>query len=219
MDPNDPAYKGQKDYGPILLTVYDWWVLGFMARMVWRSPIPPIIERYRPLFGARHLDIGPGSGYCIDVAAPAGMELTLLDPNRHVLDHCEKRLSRFSPNVVEADVLKSLPVQGPFDSVAMSFVLHCLPGPMNAKRTAVQNAASVLDSAGVLFGGMVLGIDETHSKPARAFIKAANREGLFDNLGDTRAGLEAILSASFNRVDIDVVGSLALFAAWNPTRP
>jgi SAM-dependent methyltransferase len=219
VDPSDPAYDGQKDYGPALLAVYDWWVMGFMTRLVWRSPTPAIVERYRPLFGRRHLDVGPGSGYCIDVAAPDGMELTLLDPNRDVLDHCMKRLSRFNPTAIEADVLKPLPIQGPFDSVALSFVLHCLPGPMEAKGTAIANVAAVLDSEGVLFGGTVLGMDEAHSAPARAFLKAVNKRGAFDNLTDTRDDLETILSASFDAVDIDVVGSLALFTARNPISP
>lgn len=218
MDPSDPAYKGQKDYGPAVLAVYDWWVLGVMARMVWRSPTPQIIDWYRPLFGARHLDIGPGSGYFIDTAAPDDVELTLLDPNRDVLDHCARRLSRFDPTVVEADALKPLPVQGPFDSAALSAVLHCLPGPMEAKGAAIRNAASVLDTEGVLFGATVLGLEERHTMAARAFVRAANLQGGFDNLNDTREGLEAILSASFDDVEIEVVGSLALFAARNPSR-
>ena len=218
MDPSDPAYKGQKDYGPLVLAVYDWWVLGFMARMVWRSPTPLIIEWYRPLFGDRHLDIGPGSGYFVDVSAPDDVELTLLDPNRDVLDHCERRLSRFDPTLVEADVLKPLPVRGPFDSAALSAVLHCLPGPMEAKAAAIRNAASVLDTEGVLFGATVLGLAERHTMAARAFVRAANIQGGFDNLDDTREGLEAILSASFEDVEIEVVGSLALFAARNPSR-
>jgi SAM-dependent methyltransferase len=216
VDAGDPAYKGQKDYGRALLAIYDWWVLGFMARMVLRSPTRLIVERYRPLFGRRHLDIGPGSGYFIDVAAPAGVELTLLDPNRDVLDHCAKRLARFDPALVEADVLKPLPVRGGFDSVALSAVLHCLPGPMQAKGAAIEHIASVLDSEGVLFGVTVLGIEERHSRPARAFLSAANWQGGFDNLSDTRDGLEAILSASFSDVEIDVVGSLAHFTARSP---
>lgn len=213
MDPSDPAYKGQRDYGRSLLAIYDWWVLGFMAQFVWRSPTSEFVELYRPLFGERHLDIGPGSGYFIDVAGPDSMQLTLLDPNRRVLSHCARRLSRFSPTVVEADVLKPLPLDGPFDSVALSAVLHCLPGPMEAKGVAVRNAASVIDPGGVLFGATVLGMEEPHSAPARSFLRAANKRGAFDNLGDTIDGLDGILSASFNEVDIEVVGSLALFVA------
>lgn len=216
MDPSDPAYKGQKDYGPALLAVYDWWVLGFMAHMVWKSPTSQIIDYYRPLFGKRHLDIGPGSGHSIDVAASDDTDLTLLDPNTHVLAHCEKRLARFNPTLIEADVLKPLPVDGRFDSAAMSFVLHCLPGPMESKAAAIRNVAAVLEPDGVLFGGTVLGIDEPHTKPAKAFIKAANRQGGFDNLSDTRDGLKTILEGSFADVDVAVNGSLAVFAARNP---
>ena len=216
MDPNDPAYKGQRSYGPALLAVYDWWVLGFMARFVLRSPVPQMVDYYRRLFGHRHLDIGPGTGYFIDVAAPDGMELTLLDPNRAVLDHCARRLARFDPKLVEADILKPVPVDGPFDSIGLSAVLHCLPGPMVAKGAAIRNAASVLDRDGVVFGGTVLGLEERHSPPARAFLRIANWAGGFDNLTDTREGLESILSASFDEVEIDVVGSLALFTARHP---
>lgn len=219
MDPSDPAYNGQKDYGPALLTVYDWWVLGFMTKMVLRSPRLLMVDRYQSLVGKRHLDIGPGSGYFIDAAMPDGTELTLLDPNRDVLKHCEKRLARFAPVVVEADVLKPLPVHGPFDSIALSAVLHCLPGPMKNKGEAIRNAASVLDAQGVLFGGTVLGLDAEHSGLARAFLKPANKRGSFDNLTDTRQGLEGILSESFEAVEIEVAGSLAMFTARNPTRP
>jgi hypothetical protein len=59
-------------------------------------------------------------------------------------------------------------------------------------------------------------MDEAHSAPARAFLKAGNKRGGFDNLTDTRDDLETILSASFDAVDIDVVGSLALFTARDP---
>lgn len=216
MDPGDPAYKGQRDYGPALLAIYDWWVLGVMANLVLRSPTELVVERYRPLFGRRHLDVGPGTGYFIDVAAPDDIELTLLDPNRDVLDHCAKRLSRFDPTIVEADVLKPLPVRRPFDSVALSAVLHCLPGPMEAKEPAISRVASVLDTRGVLFGATVLGTDAAHSLLARIFLKIANLQGGFDNLGDTVEGLESILTRSFSDVDIEVVGSLAHFTARSP---
>lgn len=57
MDPGDPAYSGQKDYGRALLAVYDWWVLGFMTKMVLRSPTKLMVDRYESLVGQRHLDI------------------------------------------------------------------------------------------------------------------------------------------------------------------
>jgi SAM-dependent methyltransferase len=217
MERSDPSYKGQAGYNPLLLAIYDVWVLKFMARAVWKTPIPPVVERYRRYLGSRHLDVGPGTGYFIEKAGPpAGTAITLLDPNPHVLKHVSRRLASMAPATVEADVMKPLPVDGPFDSAALSFVLHCLRGPMPNKATAVRNIANVLTPDGVLFGGTVLGLKESHTRPARAFLWAVNKKGDFDNLEDTVDGLRGILDASFRDVEIEVAGSAALFSATAP---
>lgn len=218
MDRNDPAYKGQAGYNRFLLAIYDRFVLGFMARRVWRVPIPPVVEHYRRHLGRRHLDVGPGTGYLLEKTAPDGTALTLLDPNPNVLAYCSRRLAAMRPTTVEADVMKPLPVEGPFDSAALSFVLHCLRGPQPAKAVAIRNIAAVLEPDGVLFGGTVLGTAERHTAPARAVLWAFNRQGGFDNLGDTAEGLRAILEGSFHTVEVDVIGSAALFAATSPRR-
>src|SRR5437660_4374205 len=133
MHRDDPAYKGQSGYTPFLLAIYDPWVLGFMARVVWRCPTPPVVERYRKHIGRRHLDVGPGTGYFLEKAAPPGTEITLLDANPKVLAHCSRRLAAMDPSTLEADVMKPLPIDGRFDSAALNFVLHCLPGPQSHK--------------------------------------------------------------------------------------
>jgi SAM-dependent methyltransferase len=217
VDRDDPSYKGQRGYNRFLLAIYDPWVLGFMARAVWRTPIQQGIERYRLSLGRRHLDVGPGTGYFIEKAAPPeGTEITLLDPNPNVLAHASRRLAARRPVTVQADVMKPLPVEGPFDSAALSFVLHCLRGPMSNKAAAIRNVADVLTPDGVLFGGTVLGLAERHTPQARAVLRAFNRAGDFDNLGDTAEGLHGILEGSFRTVEVDVVGSAALFTATSP---
>jgi SAM-dependent methyltransferase len=217
MERSDPSYKGQAAYNPLLLAIYDVWVIKFMARAVWKTPIPPVVELYRRHLGSRHLEVGPGTGYSIEKAGPpAGTEITLLDPNPHVLKYASRRLASMAPATVEADVMKPLPVDGPFDSAALSFVLHCLRGPMTNKATAVRNIADVLTPDGVLFGGTVLGSEESHTRPARAFLWAFNKRGDFDNLEDTVDGLHRILDASFRDVEIEVAGSAALFSATAP---
>ena len=133
-----------------------------------------------------------------------------------MLRHAAKRLEERHPVTVEADVMKPLPVRGPFDSAALSFVLHCLRGPEGNKAVAVRNIGDVLGPQGVLFGGTVLGLQSDHTKPARAFLRAANRQGGVDNVGDTAEGLRRILEMSFSAVDVDVVGSAAFFAAAGP---
>jgi SAM-dependent methyltransferase len=217
MDKADPAYKGQAGYNTAMLAIYDVWVLKFMTKAVWKVPVAPGVDRYRQHMGHRHLDVGPGTGFFIEKAdPPPDTEITVLDPNPTVLRHVAKRLEGRHPVTVEADVMKPLPVDGPFDSAALSFVLHCLRGPEENKAVAVRNIADVLSPEGTLFGGTVLGLQGNHTRSARAFLRAANKQGGFDNLGDTAEGVRRILEMSFSSVDVDVVGSAAFFVAAGP---
>ncbi|MFP5331650.1 MAG: class I SAM-dependent methyltransferase [Acidimicrobiia bacterium] len=217
MDPSDPAYKGQADYTPRLLSIYDRFVIGFMAPRVLRTPVDSLLDQYRELTGPRHLDIGPGTGWFLDRAdLPATTQITLLDPNPHVLAHCARVLDRMKPTKVEADVLKPIPVPGPFDSAALNMVLHCLPGPPQNKAAAIRNVAAVLGSDGVLFGASVLGRSAPHSAPARLFLAIANRQGGFDNHEDSADGLRGMLAASFEEIEVTEMGSAARFVARRP---
>jgi ubiquinone/menaquinone biosynthesis C-methylase UbiE len=217
MDKSDPSYKGQSGYNAAMLAVYDAWVLKFMTKAVWKVPVADGVDSYRQHMGHRHLDIGPGTGYFIEAAdPPSDTEITLLDPNQTVLRHAAKRLERWHPVTVEADVMKPLPVEGPYDSAALSFVLHCLRGPEANKAVAVRNVADVLTPGGVLFGGTVLGLQSDHTRSARAFLRAANTQGGFDNVDDTVESVRRILEASFATVEVSVVGSAAFFVATNP---
>jgi SAM-dependent methyltransferase len=217
MDRDDPAYRGQADYTRSLLRVYDPFVLGFAARYIWRCPTGRLVEGYRQHIRDRHLDVGPGTGYFLERSGlPDGSQVTILDPNPTVLDHAARRLKRLEVTAVEADVLKPLPVDGPFDSAALHLVLHCLPGPMSRKAVAVSNVAAVLAPTGVLFGASVLGTAGPQTWLSRRVLAAFNRRGAFDNLDDTEAGLREILEASFERVELDVVGAIAIFAATKP---
>jgi SAM-dependent methyltransferase len=217
MDPADPAYPGQRDYGRLLLALYDPIVIGVVARVVWRVPPGALVDLYRNHIRDRHLDIGPGTGYLIDHSGSAdGSRITIVDPNRTVLKHASKRLARLDVTAVEADVLKPLPVDGPFESAALSLVLHCLPGPLTRKATAVANVATLLAPGGVLFGASVLGRSGRHTWLARQVLASFNRRGAFDNLDDSEDGIREILAASFERVEMETVGSIVLFSASGP---
>lgn len=217
MDRNDPAYRGQADYSRLLLAVYDRVVIGFLGWFIWRTPMEPIMEGYRRHIRDGHLDVGPGTGWFIERSSlPDGSKVTLVDPNPNVLRHAARKLQRLDVTAVEADVLKPLPVQGPFESAALNLVIHCLPGPLSRKALAIENIAAVLSPTGTLFGATVLGRSGAHSWLARRVLTVFNRRGAFGNLGDTEEGLREILGASFEHVELHTVGSAAIFTARDP---
>jgi SAM-dependent methyltransferase len=217
MDRDDPAYKGQAAFSRLVLGLYDPFVLGPIARFGWRCPAGELLARYRERIRPNHLDVGPGTGwFLVRSGLPDGSPITVVDPNRNVLRHTSGRLTRYDVTVVEADVCKPLPVAGPFDSAALHLVIHCLPRPLARKTAAVGHVAATLAPDGVLFGATVLAPSARHSLPARAMLRFYNREGSFDNVDDTEDALRAMLDASFGDVEIEIIGSIATFAARRP---
>lgn len=220
MEPGEPGYKGFKDYTPRFLRTYDRWVVGFMGPRVWKMGAGPGLDLYRNHMGRRHLDVGPGTGYFIaESDPPRSNDLTLVDPNPHVLEHCARTLGAWDPTTIRANVLEPLPLEGPYDSAALAHVIHCLPGPMTEKARAVENVAAVLADDGVLFGGTVLGFSAEHTWPARMFLRLANLHGGFDNRDDDVEGLRTMLEGSFRDVQVETpTPSVAYFVASRPRR-
>jgi len=89
---------------------------------------------------------------------------------------------------------------------------------MTRKAAAIEHIASVLAPTGVFFGASVLGDTASHTWLARRYMDAFNREGSFDNREDTEEGLRSILAASFDDVEFEIVGSIAIFSATGPSR-
>ena len=107
-------------------------------------------------------------------------------------------------------------MDGPFDSAALSLVIHCLPGPLTRKAAAVANIAAVLAPDGVLFGASVLGRSGQHTWLGRRVLAAFNRRGAFDNLDDSEEGIREILDASFESVEMETFRSVVVFSASKP---
>src|SRR5262245_6971850 len=148
--------RGQRIYTPFVLRAYDVFVLGFSNRFAWRCPSPRMLEQYDRHLGRRHLDVGVGTGWYLDhstwpVDQPA---ITLLDLNENSLSTAARRLARYAPREVRANVLDPLPLGDErFESVAANYLLHCLPGPLESKAaTLAANVRPFLEAGGVLFG-------------------------------------------------------------------
>ena len=206
---------GQAVYQPWLLRNYDWFVLGFSNRLLWRCPVSELRALYAGNLSARHLDIGVGTGYYLDrVAFPApDPAITLLDLNPNCLAMASARIARYAPATVVADVLQPLPSIGRFDSAGLCYLLHCLPGTIPEKAIAFDHIRPLLSPGARVFGATILQGDAPRSRAAQALMDFYNRKGVFSNAGDTLADLSEALTARFTDVRVRIVGAVALFEA------
>lgn len=217
VDPADPAYPGQAVYTPLLLRTYDTIVLRISNRWVWRCPTATLVAHYEANVGVHHIDAGPGTGYFLDVAdLPRLGRLVLIDANPVVLDHAYRRLARFDPELLEANLLVPIDHPGGADSVGCNYVLHCLPGSLEEKAEAIANLTRLLRPGGVLFGSTILADPQEHTAVGRRLMTLYNRKGVFGNATDTRAELERVLARNLADVEVEVHGAVAIFRGTRP---
>jgi hypothetical protein len=215
-DRDDPAHAGQAVYTRAFLSVYDAVVYGFNSPVLWRCPKSRVVEHYDANVSARHLDIGVGTGTLLDacrfpVAAP---EITLMDLNPNSLAAASHRLACYSPRIHRANVLEDWHLEpGTYESVALTHILHCLPGTMAEKGVAFEHARRALAPGGTLFGATILAKDVPLSPLARAATSLSNRRGILHNWDDGPAELEAALASVFPDRTVRVHGTVALFTA------
>jgi SAM-dependent methyltransferase len=212
---SDPAYRGQAIYSRLFLPAYDAIVYGFNSPYLWRCPLPRLVAHYDKHLSSRHLDVGVASGRVLDEATfPTNSpELTLMDLNPNSLRTASTRLSRYRPRTHQANVLEPWGVPTTYDSIALTHILHCLPGSFPNKRPAFEEARTALAPGGTFFGATILGPKAKHNPLGRATVNLNNRLGVMSNHHDTAEALEAELRRHFGSCEVDVVGTVALFSA------
>jgi SAM-dependent methyltransferase len=216
VERDDPAHAGQAVYTRTFLSVYDALVYGFNSPVLWRCPKWRLVQHYDAHVSARHLDIGVGTGALLDATQfpSAAPEITLMDLNPNSLAAAAARLARYAPRTHRANVLEDWHLEpGTYDSVAMTHLLHCLPGPMSSKAVAFEHAHRALAPGGTFFGATILGKDVPLSPPAQAFLALSNARGILDNSGDGPAELDAALARVFPDRTVTIHGTIALFTA------
>ncbi len=212
------AEAGQAGYTRKFLPFYDLFVFGYTMPVLWRCSKKRLRRLYDENADVRHLDIGVASGYLINKCrfptdAP---EITLMDMNPNSLEFAARRLRRYSPATYRANVLEPWDLsEQAFDSIAMSNLLHCVPGTLRDKAVVFDHAQRMLAPGGTVFGATVLGTEDVHTKRSMKMTKRLNEKGDFSNLGDRREDLETALAERFVSYEVEVEGAVALFTASN----
>jgi hypothetical protein len=197
------------------LNVYDL-VLQIISTAFWGCSASRVVRFYDEHVSSNHLEVGVGTGYFLDHCRfPVGNgRLVLMDSNPDPIEYASARLRRYAPAKIQANVMKSIPVDGEkFDSIGINHVVHCLPGTMREKGVAFQNLKALMKDGAVLFGATVLGQGVDHNLLGAKWLEHFNQRGVLDNLRDTSADLKAVLGELFAMSSVEVVGRTALFAA------
>jgi SAM-dependent methyltransferase len=204
-------------YTRFALTLYDAWVLRISTPFAWGCSLSALRALYAENRSDDHVEVGVGTGFFLNVKASRSTRrtLTLVDMSPSALEYTAARLRTQVPDRHEGDVLdrNTLP-RRQFQSVGANFLLHCLPGPMTSKAPAVENLAALTADGGTAFGATVL--NSGHKPLGKILMRLYNRAGVFGNTRDTEAELRELLEASFEDVEIERRGSVAVFRAAAP---
>ncbi|PJD91640.1 MAG: methyltransferase type 12 [Legionella sp.] len=205
--------KGQAIYTPIMLKLYDLWVLDISNTWIWRCSKSILQEQFNQCATANHLDIGVGTGFYLkQYQWPLKAQLSLMDLNPNCLEVAKNISQNIMPNVYLHDIFKpNQRLFQQFNSVSINYLLHCLPGSMATKSVAIANAVSMLMPGGVLFGATILVNTNLHTKMSKRLCAFYNKKGIFSNENDTLDALKVTLEQHLTDVDIKVVGCVALF--------
>ena len=223
LDLSDSAYAGQAIYSRRNLRFYDLVVLTLSNPLVWRCPTRRILALYDAHVSDEHLDVGVGTGWYLDHCRFPGTKprVGLLDLNPDALSAAAQRIRRYHPEQHRADVLQPIDQAiVPFRSVALTYLLHCLPGNLEEKAArTLDHLTPLLRPEGVVFGATLLGRGVHRSSAARALMGVYNRQGVFCNEADSLEGLHAVFAPRFEQVEVEVVGCVALFVVRRPRTP
>ncbi|MAS97102.1 MAG: methyltransferase type 12 [Verrucomicrobiales bacterium] len=208
--------RGAAAYTRRSLAFYNWWVLKVSNNLAWNCPTEKILELYREHITENHLEVGAGTGFFLQETLPQGMpRVALLDINRDCLDYASKKIADYNPEVFQENILEPLDLPGArFDSMAINYLLHCLPGNLEMKaETVFDNLIPFLKENGTVFGSTILGADVRRSLPAILLMKLYNRKGIFSNKNDSLGAIMEILSSRFKTFNVEVHGCVVLFWA------
>jgi ubiquinone/menaquinone biosynthesis C-methylase UbiE len=211
--------SGASVYSPTILKLYDFAVLGLSNRFVWQCPTKTVLlPFYKKHLGLKHLDVGVGTGfYLARVSLTRSHQVSLLDLNENSLRAAAAQVKQAKVRTFMRDVMQpsSEPVDTGYDSISLFYLLHCLPGTMDDKETAIANLKRYLSKDGVLYGATILGDEAAHNPIGRMLLKLYNDKGVFHNMADTFDDPQRMMKRQFQNVQIRRHNKVALFVARN----
>lgn len=212
---SEAVAAGAAIYNKPVLSIYDLYVLGFSNTFVWQCPSRLTLDFYNENISGKHLDMGVGTGYFLDKCKfpTPNPTIALADLNANSLQTTAKRLQRYNPTTYIVNALEPFRIEtAGFDSIAINYLLHCLPGNLLDKGAVFRNLKPLLNpNGGVIFGSTILGQGTRQNLLAKTLMRVYNSKGIFGNMDDNAADLENVLQDNFREYTIGFVGCVAFF--------
>jgi hypothetical protein len=211
-----------KAYSKLGLCAYDALIVNLLAPRVWGCSPDTLVEHYGAHVTSNHADIGVGTGYFLDrcdFGSPRP-RLALVDLQSNCLEYTARRLARYRPRTYVRDVLRPMDAipGGPFDSIALGGIIHCLAGDLRHKGKVFDTVAP-LTSAGTKIFGYTLVNDGVPLRTRRRLVHGfLNHLRVIDNTNDRISDLGRELCARFIDCKLELIGCMALFSAIVPDR-
>jgi hypothetical protein len=209
-----------KAYSKLGLRLYDRLIVNVLAPDVWGCSPEILVDHYRKHVTSNHADIGVGTGYFLDHCGlgSAQVRLALIDLQPNCLAYTAQRLSRYRPRTYLRDVLHPMDeiAGGPFDSIALGGIIHCLAGDL-AHKSKVFDTIAPLVTAGTRIFGYTLVYDGVPDRVRRFLVHPLlNALRVIDNRNDHCSDLRRELNARFIDCKVELIGCMALFSATVP---
>ncbi len=212
----EQVQAGQAVYTKQILSIYDWFVIGFSNRYIWQCPSPILEKLYNHYVSANHLDVGVGTGYFLDRCQfpSSSPRVALMDINKNTLEYASQRIARYQPETYQHNILEPISINVPkFDSVGVNYLLHCLPSSIPSKAVIFDNLKQVMNPNAIIFGSTILPHSIDYNFPAKILMNFYNKKGIFCNQNDDFDALNNALEKRFNNINLQLKGCVALFSA------
>ncbi len=130
----------QRFFNKTSLFFYDLLLYGVISKYAWGCSIRRLDAHYRQYTSSNHLEAGVGTGFLLNRVAfdAAHPRVALMDLSRECLNKTGRVVARYRPEIYVQNLLEPInPKVARFDSIAINYVLHCVPGRLQGKGCGV----------------------------------------------------------------------------------
>eukprot|EP01083_Nonionella_stella_P010765 30621_1 len=191
------------------------------TKYLWKYPPAEYVAFYSKFMNQskNHLEIGTASMYyCVksDIEDRLNMKVTLLDLEALPLQYGKDQMvaNGFHQSLIKTvqcdatNISQDAIEPQTFETIGMSHVLQCVPGPMTEKFPSVLEGLSpYMDEHTQLFGCCIVNMDpDGYNSAQEQFMRLYQKRNIWLNQHDTKESVKQVLEQYFDTSDVKDIG-------------